>query len=217
MLPGRTGGTHEVVRARTSRPRRHESRIRLGRDLRDDGIAVGAQLRWPALYPMSQRLKSGLSWPGFSVCAGEPFGVGPEAARRTAAPVRVRRPSSTVFAAAEHVLKLRRRPRRELRRLPQRQPEAVAVPVLLLQRRPRRSCHVVSPAVLWPRVRRRPRRELRRQSCRLLIPRAVRRSAFGSQRLVPCRMRTASATNQSRFRMCGAPTPQAGSTADPQA
>jgi hypothetical protein len=38
-----------------------------GRYLRDDGIAVGAQLRWPALYPMSQRLKSGLSWPGFSV------------------------------------------------------------------------------------------------------------------------------------------------------
>ncbi len=28
---------------------------------------------------MSQRLKAGLSWPGFAVSAGEPFEVGPEA------------------------------------------------------------------------------------------------------------------------------------------
>ena len=37
--------------------------------LRDDGVAPGAQFPHSSGYPMSQRLKSGLSWPRFSVCA----------------------------------------------------------------------------------------------------------------------------------------------------
>jgi hypothetical protein len=49
----------------------------LRRDLRDDGIAVGAQLPHSAGNPMSQREKAGLSWPRFSVDAGEPFKIIP--------------------------------------------------------------------------------------------------------------------------------------------
>ena len=49
----------------------------LGRDLRDDRIAVGAQASHAAGYPMSQRECAGFNWPRFSVGAGEPFEIGP--------------------------------------------------------------------------------------------------------------------------------------------
>ena len=49
----------------------------LGRNLRDDGVAGGAQLSHSGGYPMSQREKAGFSWPPLSVPAGEPEGIGP--------------------------------------------------------------------------------------------------------------------------------------------
>ena len=68
-----------------------EARLRLGRtvygcevgtdersrDLRDNGIAVAAQASHAGGYPMSQREKAGLSWPGLAVAAGEPGDVRP--------------------------------------------------------------------------------------------------------------------------------------------
>ena len=57
----------------------HVGRDHCCRDLRDDGIAVTAQSSHSGGYPMSQRLKAGLSWPGFPVSAGEPGEVVPRA------------------------------------------------------------------------------------------------------------------------------------------
>lgn len=51
----------------------------LGRDLRDDRIAGGAQLSHAGGYPMSQREKAGASWPGFAVATGEPLAIVPRA------------------------------------------------------------------------------------------------------------------------------------------
>ena len=47
--------------------RRYEDRGHL----RYDGIPVGAQLAHTGGYPCSQRVKSGLSAPGFAISAGE--------------------------------------------------------------------------------------------------------------------------------------------------
>ena len=47
-------------------------------DLRHDGISVSAQSSHAGGNPMSQRECAGFNWPGFSVAAGEPVGVGPE-------------------------------------------------------------------------------------------------------------------------------------------
>ena len=49
---------------------------------RVDRVAVGAQASHTAGNPMSQRECAGFNWPGFSVSAGDPFGVGPEACER---------------------------------------------------------------------------------------------------------------------------------------
>ena len=47
-------------------------------DLRDDGIARGAEASHPGGNPMSQRENAGFSWPGFAVSAVEPHGISPE-------------------------------------------------------------------------------------------------------------------------------------------
>ena len=52
-----------------------------GEDLRDDRVAVGAQLAHSTGNPMSQRECSGFSWPPRVVDAGEPFGVSPGTAK----------------------------------------------------------------------------------------------------------------------------------------
>jgi hypothetical protein len=44
-----------------------------GRDLRDDGIAVGAQLSHSGGNPMSQQTNAGFNAPGFSVGSDEPM------------------------------------------------------------------------------------------------------------------------------------------------
>ena len=51
--------------------------------LRDYGISVSAKSSHAGGNPMSQRECSGFNWPGFSVPAGEPFGVSPESAKNT--------------------------------------------------------------------------------------------------------------------------------------
>jgi hypothetical protein len=48
-----------------------------GRDLRDDGIAVGAQLSHSGGNPMSQQTNAGFNAPGFSVGAPQPHTVRP--------------------------------------------------------------------------------------------------------------------------------------------
>ena len=55
-----------------------------GRDLRDDGIAVGAELSHSGGNPMSQQTNAGFNAPGFPIGAGEPFGSDPSAAARIA-------------------------------------------------------------------------------------------------------------------------------------
>ena len=57
-------------------------------DLRHDRVPVGAQLLHSTGYPMSQREKFLLSWPGFSVPTGNPDEIVPGACTR----IRVRRP-----------------------------------------------------------------------------------------------------------------------------
>jgi len=50
---------------------------------------------------MSQRECAGFNWPGFPVDAGEPFGVGPEAAKNTWSSMRLRRSSALAGFPAE--------------------------------------------------------------------------------------------------------------------
>src|SRR3990172_10874340 len=55
----------------------HISPYELDRLRYADRVAVGTQSSHSGGNPMSQRECAGFNWPGFSVCAGEPLGVGP--------------------------------------------------------------------------------------------------------------------------------------------
>lgn len=68
--------------ARVSRLTFNESTYELRRDLRDDGISVGAQSSHSSGYPMSQRLNAGFNAPRFPVCTWNPPCTRPVFAKR---------------------------------------------------------------------------------------------------------------------------------------
>lgn len=69
------------VNIRTILRGQHITAYHLCRNLRDDGISVGAQASHSGGYPMSQRECAGFNRPPFSVSAGYPFCIAPEASQ----------------------------------------------------------------------------------------------------------------------------------------